>query len=262
MSLTKSFPLLSFIGIGVFTLLFSACTPSATGLYRDPSFTYNAMHTQGMAVGGVADNSAFMGNTPPPSSLSYAENLREAFINKSPGLAVMPAGDVAQALGISTYNAMMTYYAQNDSVPVEDLDKLKAHTQNLGYVAFGRIVSNQISHSTSTESEVTHHGNTRDTADDYETTRTVTVQVKIYSLTTHQIVWSGSLTDSITNTNSYPLMHPSHFHNDSSQIIDDVVTGFVNGSVQGNAQYPAAPGSSDVAARAMNELMANLPSAS
>jgi hypothetical protein len=237
--------------------LLSACTPKMNGLYQDPSFTYESMSQQGIAIGGVSTPEDKANNTTVVSlRAELSELFREAIINQRPGIILMPAGDIAQALG-PKYEPMMAYYSYRDVAADEYLKLIQSNTQHIRYVVFANIPTNSVGQSRSDDDSGVY----------YQSYRNMTVSVKIYDLATSQIVWSGSLSESASTQNTYrtsPIVNSTNT-NDGSQpsmtaiLISEAMAGVEKTQIDKHATYPNPPGTQPLATQIFNDIARNLP---
>jgi hypothetical protein len=238
-----------FVSLSFFGL--TACTPKMNGLFQDPSFTYASMTQNGFAIGGVAIPKDQKSNTDPATVAQeshYAELLREGILNARPGVLIMPAGEVAQALG-EKYDPMMTYYAYRDVAADEYLKMIQSKTTHIRYVMFTSIPSNN------TSQVMTDNGDNLT----YTSYRTVTVSAKIYDLNTDQIVWSGSLSESAQNTNTYATTQIDNPQNTTEAIASSVIGGLEKDQIQKHATYPNPPDTLPLVSGIFNGIGENLP---
>ncbi len=237
---------------GIFLAACSTKVP-VEGLYQSNNFTYPSIHHEHIGVGGVTSS---VTNTSPATANTYAASIRNSVIHKYPGLDIMPAGQMASALGRTHYNQMMQAYTSNGVIDEKYLSEMKQHIRGMRYVIFGRIVQDSVG----------NHRNTYSDRIDFSTNRTMRVEYKIYDLNDKQIAWSGTVRQSAHADNSYPLPKMPNNNDDPNKphdSRDDLVRQSLNlaatAFIQGNHDYPVAPSAYGVFRKTSNGFASRLP---
>lgn len=217
--LNKPSKIIPLIIISIFCLI-AGCV-SVQGLYHAPSFTYQSIYNDNIGVGGVALVTRPLSTA---AKTAYADYLQSALISKYPGLNIMPAGDAITALSPRVYRHMMRAFRISGTIRPEYLQLLQKHIHHMRYLVFARILSAHVDHDTDIEPDPVykHQENTT-----YSTKLTLLVKLIVYDLTTKRIVWSGTITDSNSNTNNYASRAARRWKNwkrAATDIVFDAIT--------------------------------------
>lgn len=229
-----------------------ACV-SVQGLYQDPSFTYASIKQNNIGVAGVVSV---------PRKLKAREQnacanvLHTALVEKYPGLVIMPAGDAVRAMGDSSYRQMMRYYRDNGVVPSDYLNILRRHVSHMRYLVFARILEDRVEHSRQTTDQ--QDGTNKI---EYQTTLSLTIHLDVYDVQTKNIVWSGSVTDSTYNANSYTAASTDTYKHESigHEIVQDVASMLTTQTVEQHHEYPSAPSVKQFLQTIFSELLTRFP---
>lgn len=240
------------------SLLLSGCTPSVQGLYVAPSFTYHSIHQDNIGVAGVVPT---YGDISIPRSINYSNIVQTQMNTRYPGLGVMPAGEVARALGSAGYKKMLTYYSAYGVVKGSTLKELHEHIRRMRYLTFARITQNHVSRSNNTVDD-NYNQSGKPTSQDtiYTTKRSVTVSIKIYDTQLERAVWMGTVSGSKQNKNDYPRpLITTNSSNIGSQLLAGLGDGLLSSVTRKEYHYPSAPGAAAVFSDALAGMTAHLP---
>ncbi|MBU0455910.1 MAG: hypothetical protein ABIH77_02405 [Pseudomonadota bacterium] len=249
----KVFASALWIGFCLFAL--SACV-SVEGLYVDPSFTYASIMENNIGVGGVV---SVPRDLTAARQSAYANQVRAAIMQKYPGINVMPSGDLTRALSAPDYRRMMRYYRDYGVVQDEYLKTAHRHIKRMRYVAFARIVEDQISHNRTQEDPGPH---TRGSVT-MTTTLTMKVNMVVYDLNNDRMVWSGAVTESNENNNHYDMnavyVGRHHRHDVDKQIVASLANTALQEMQERQYHYPSAPAANDLLNGIFSGLLTKFP---
>ncbi len=247
-----------FFSVVLFFMLTAAGCVSVQGLYVDPSFTYQSVLANNIGVAGVVSATR---RIRPSRQTALSNLMQNALIKHFPGLPIMPAGDVVRALGVTQYKAMMEYYRLHGVVPGQYLSALYKHVIYMRYVAFVRVEQDSISHDRQQYEDNTTPRRASTSTIAFTTKLTVRVQIDVYDVITHRIVWRGSLNESTSRSNRYevPSMVTGRREGLNRAIAQSVIGMAGTAIVDSNHSYPTAPSFYNFMQRIFNSMIGRFP---
>ena len=211
-------------------LVTDGCGTRVTGLQSDPSFTYQNLSRDGIAIGGV---SYLFGRNFPAMQDQMASLLKESIIRERPDIIVQPVYLVPGALGQAEYRRMLADYWATGEVAETWLEQLSGAAGRTQYAVFARIERDDFATSESSGAD------TNTTT--YTMSRTVRTSFQVYDLTRRISVWSGSL--SKTKSRSTKVREEEEeSHGILGDLIEDIVESVVQDAL-GLTPTPTAPSS-------------------
>jgi hypothetical protein len=170
-------------------------------LVHDPSFTYEAVRSGILAIGGVT--SALEG-LPGAKQNRYANIMRMVFSQNRETFLIISAGTVANVLGHEEYRLMLNEYRTYGQLSDTMKRNLMTKFNTARYVVFARIEKDEITQSQSEEIIYDDTGmEITGTKIILETTRSTDVSMITYDLWSGAIVWSGSVEECSSRSNSH-----------------------------------------------------------
>lgn len=177
-----------------------ACKTQVRGLVKNPSFTYEAITSGKMAIGGVTSALRSMREE---ERNRYADIMRMRFLGERETFKILPAGIVANVLGHEAYRSMLdeyrTYGRLSDTMKRNLMTKFKT----VRYMVFARIEKDNISKS---RIEVLYDEYGKELENNktiMEITRSTDASMNIYDLRTGVTVWSGTVEKISSRSNEY-----------------------------------------------------------
>lgn len=160
----------------------------------DPSFDYSQAVSAEIGIAGfvsiVGDDNqraAIRRQLPPLLAQSISE--------KRPDLTIISPERIQQALGVENHQALLDQYVSGGSLDQGGMTQLFSATQGLvRYVILGRIEMDSFLRTEEREEDSTSPG-TR-----YKTRREMAVFLEVYDLETGRSVFSGLITNDLTNS--------------------------------------------------------------
>jgi len=209
--------------IALFSLaLLSACTTPVIGLLKDPGFTYPAILSGHMAIGGVTSSLEPLDSW--ERSL-YGRILLDRLQKKRQDYSVLSSERVARAMGVDAHNEMLDQYRESGAVPDVFLKKIDQNIKDARYVIFARIEGDDVERNI--EEEIERFVTKRDkdgkpleetsrVKEKYVTTRTVSVSFAVYDLESDTPAWSGVIIEGASRTNVYSDSNDSQDNSNDS----------------------------------------------
>jgi hypothetical protein len=246
----KRFITLLLMTILVFGLcIVLACKTRVIGLVMDPSFTYEAITSGKMAIGGVT---SALKSMPERERNLYADMMRRKFLEKRETFIILPAGVVAHLLGHEAYRNMMdeyrTYGRLNNTMKRNLMTKLKT----VRYIVFARIEKDNISKSRREVLYDEYGEELENKKTIMEITRSTDVSMNIYDLRTGVIVWSGTVEKISSRSNEYVEKEKSKFF--LIALIETIVEIF-----EPSPEYPEPSSLDELLGRIFTGFAENLP---
>lgn len=240
--------------VGAAVAVFVAgCATQVAGLKKSPTFTYPSIAKGKMAVGGVASASGTMDEG---KRSSYANLLRTALMEERKEYNIAPVGVVINKLG-SQYNTVINELQTTGSLSDKSVALLKAKVPDVRYVSFARIENDEVNSDRNERSETDKDGKTIPNSQKVITTsqRAVTASLNIYDLQTGEVVWTGSVTKSLSNSHQFD----KEKENDLVSVIKAIKGDNISTSVDQKYPFPTPPDSSKVLSRVFVGFGENLP---
>lgn len=224
--------------------LFSGgCATHVEGLQADPRFTYAAVMSGRIAVGGVV--SAWE-DLPPPVRSQYADIFARALREERPSYPLMSPSGVSTAMGVRAYEAMLRQYRDYGGLGPQDFRAAHQGLPDIRYLALARLERDDIAHDRSEyeqdEMKEDKKGKSKPTGRvivtiRHETSRIVAATLHIYDLWEGRLVWSGLVTKSSTESNE-----DRNTYSKGDSWKDELLVSVVKGVVLDEADpYPAPP---------------------
>ncbi|MGV6816896.1 MAG: hypothetical protein ACWA44_06450 [Thiotrichales bacterium] len=244
--------LLSFLLLPLLFLI-SACAPHVAGLQHDESFNHPSLAQGGIVVAGV---SATFKTLPPEQENQMAEQFRRAIVDARKDYRVISAGQLQQHLGAERYHSLIEHFKASGVLSPADLAALKKSALPAQYILMSRL------------EDFSTRENREETPifdDKGKPTDRVTVELQsigaatgfanIYDIHKGASVWSGSITQEVTNTSSFTSYAGTNF----KKSLEDAAASLILGNKATGREYPEPPPMEKVAKKIFQGFAANLP---
>ncbi|MDM8523104.1 hypothetical protein QUF80_07010 [Desulfococcaceae bacterium HSG8] len=251
-----------YLMLGVIIMLVIGCSSmkklfraEVSGLVKDPSFSYQAVVKEKMAVGGVVSLVSQLNNS---QRNNYANVLRAHFVDERKTFQVAPVFSVIKALGQEEYSQMLSDYKDSGGIDDIWLNKLSGKIK-ARYVIFTSIQSDDIENTREKEKEDKYEDNKDKKKDKKKkkvfsrSIRSVSATMNIYDLQQKYIVWSGTVTQKKTRETEYEEQK------------DDAIIGIIKAATKTQTSdddlylYPQPPRSNEVVAMVFRGFAENMP---
>lgn len=200
---------------------------SIEGLNVDPSFTEGNLKSSGLVVGGVV-----LGEGTVPENKSdivttnarLAGKLKTKVVEERKEVKVATPSLLSEKLGEKKYEDFLKKYRTMGEVDVGLLKPASPSLAGIKYAAFGYVESDDVKN----DRNETREGDTKNIS--MRTLRTLKTRYSVVDLHAQNIVWSGTITSSLSKENRY-----SERENALAMIVKAVANS------KDNQEYPQAP---------------------
>jgi hypothetical protein len=235
-------------------VLFSLSTGCATpvaGLKADPSFTYDSVLNDKIAIGGVG---AYAG-LDEQATAQYSSLLKTMIQEERGEYEIAPPGTLKSQLGDDVYASMMKTFSATGSLDQAGLDALTNY-RAARYVAFCIIESDDVATDRQLAYQKDKQGRNIPSSEKIVKTaiRTVSANLAIYDARSQKRVWSGSVSKAITSNQEYSP--------ERTNVLVDIVKAAQNAEEQTDDEKyppPAAPSTDQVLAQVFKGFAENMP---
>jgi hypothetical protein len=228
----------------------AACQTRVKGLATDPSFTYEAVVSGKMAIGGVTSALTKM---PEEERNRYADMMRMSFLEKRETFTIVPAGFVAHFMGHPEYRHMLDEYRTYGRLSDSLKEKVGARFTIARYIAFARIERDNISRSRTEETHDASGEELEKKKTIMETTRSTEVSLNIYDLQTGVKVWSGAVEEYAVRKNEYVENKESKF------FLIALFEAIIDAIFETPPEYPDPPSLDELLGRVFSGFARYLP---
>jgi hypothetical protein len=240
----------------MFILGLSGCVAPIKGLYQDSSFTYPNIQASGIAVAGVTSS---VNKLSTATQVTYGNLVYDSLIDHLPGVAITTPGNFASQYGKNACAKLMSSYTTYRTINNDVLQAVHIKLAKSRYLVIANIDSNKVANGREEWADVNRRENIS-----YTTKRSIQVTLQVYDLLSASMVWSGSITDGVTNSNDYEVpglagdsFHHHNHRNAGKAIIRDVVSTASTLLVDTEAKNPAAPTTSAVLKKIFDNYASN-----
>jgi len=226
--------------------LFS-CTTHIDNLQVDPSFTYQAVNSGKMAVGGVV---SMVNPLKEDVRIRYGNLLRQSILAQREQFKVLFSGFVANKIGKNNYIKLINEYRGTGVLADNHLGTLKSKVNGVRYLLFAMVENDMVDKYRSD----TKDKKSGDTTITTTTSRQVSCSLQIYDLTQSKIVWSGTVDKKYSNSNE--------FKKEKKDGLIDLVEAIgkaANNQKQEEYAFPSPPALEKVLKRAFSGFAENFP---
>ena len=185
-----------------------ACKTQVIGLVKDPTFTFEAITSGKMAIGGVT---SALKRMPDAERNRYADMMRMRFLGERESFIILPAGIVAHFLGHDEYRNMLDEYRTYGRLSDKMKQRLITNFKVARYIVFARIEKDNISKSRRDVVRDEFGKELENKKTIMEITRSTDVSMNIYDLRTGVTVWSGTVEKYSSRSNEYVEKRKSKF---------------------------------------------------
>lgn len=236
-------------------LIVASCATHVEGLKTDPSFTYAAVVSNNLMVGGVT---SALTTLPPAERNRSGGILRREFLDEREDIRVLPAGTLAQSLGTDAYNALLDDYRLYGQLSETRLGDLRNKVKDARYLIFARIESDEIENERTESSVYDKKGKVVEDKKKIKlcTKRTVSASMNIYDLTTGIQAWSGTVEKYDSRSREFETSE-YEWTADLAEVIMEGVTG--EDIERSKPGFPAPPSMDKMMARVFEGFAENLP---
>lgn len=221
---------------------FSGCAARITGLKKDKSFIHSAVVDGGMVVGGVTSLAEPFNEQ---DRTRYASLLRSAILEEREEFSVSPASLLINKVGKEEYHALLDSYRDTGGLGNDHLSMLKTKVAGVKYFVFARVEVDDVTRDVS-KTEGGRHVTSK-------VSRDVAVTFEVFDTAKTEIVWSGLISTTLSDSNSYDFSK-------ESILLDLVKT--VSGKSKTDDQkypYPETPSLKKAFDKIFREFSAALP---
>lgn len=225
------------------------CAAHVSGLQHDKSFNYNAVKAGGIAVGGVT---SIIDQVSEQELNYFGELYRRQIVEERGEFRVVPVGKIANGLG-DDYQPLMEGFRAHGVVDEKSVSQLRQLNLPAQYVIFSRIEDHYVEENNSESPVFDKDGKEvkNKTNVTLSTVANVTAFTRIYDRQTGKSVWSGSVTQSKTNENSFESYSGSSF---KKALADAII-----GDIAESREQPPEPEFNDVLSQVFRGFAENLP---
>jgi hypothetical protein len=232
----------------------SACTPRVAGLQHDESFHYGAVMAGGLAIAGVTSTFA---EFPPEQQNQLAEVFHRAIVDEREEFRLVSPGALKQKIG-KEYPNILENFRVSATLGPNDLSLLQKAKIPARFLIMSRVEKHE-SHQTRDESSVYEDKKETDRVRvSMQSITEVTAFSNIYDLQRGVSVWSGSITQTERNENTFEPYRGDNPKKSRTEVVLDVLD-VIAGSKDSDREYPAEPEFEEVAQAVFLGFAANLP---
>ena len=236
----------------IFTLFLSvSCTTKVDGLYVADEFKPSQIKSGELAVGGVISPSS----PDVQQSLVFSEIMRAKFSEEREYIPLKASNFVVANYGTEHYEALLSSYSQT-SLTEKDIGELASKLEGVRFVSFARIDNNNTSKlSSETVAKEYKDSKGKVKREPGKITKThqrkVSATLHIYDLTTRKLAFTGKITKTMENSNTYEK-------NAFSGVVS-LVNAVRGKSNEGNYPTPEAPSIQDLLGEIFEGFAENFP---
>lgn len=244
---------LSLLALSLLLSLLSACAPQVAGLQHDQSFSHQSVMQGGMAIASV---SATYTELTPEHQNQLAEVFRRAVVDARKEYRVVPAGQLEQHLGSASYKTLIKNFQSGGVLSPADLSMLKEKATPARYLLLSRLENYSTRENREEYLVNDDKGKATDRANvSLQSIGEVTAFSNIYDLQQGNSVWSGSITQEMSNTSNFETYAGSSF----KKALEDAATSLILGDEVTGREFPEPPELDKVAKKVFQGFAANLP---
>lgn len=212
------------------TLAGTGCGTTIHGLRQSSAFTYDAILSGKMAVGGVTSATEKLEES---KQATYGNALRTQVLDLRKDYSVAPVGAVMSHLGRAKYEGVLGELKTTGSLSDPSVKLLAGKVKDSRFVAFARIENDDVQSDKSETSTSDSKGQPIPGTQKINawSRRTVTATISIYDLKRLEVAWSGQ----ITKTGQNQLQYQKHKEAEAVSSVISVIK-----AVKGTDDKPAA----------------------
>ena len=181
-------------------LFIVACATHVTGLYTDPRFDYASAVAKGFAVGGITSTLA------DKSGVDYGKSLPGIFKRELPLYTLVDSDEFARTIGTENQQRLLEEFRDTGSLSGQSSTLLSTGSGSSPYVFFVRLESDEVSRSRRSIERPIHWVEGRSLFTRVTTTRTtvrtVTASAVVFDSLDGVLVWRGTVSPAVSNTQS------------------------------------------------------------
>lgn len=234
------------------SVISSSCATRVKGLYCDPGFTYPAVVSGRMVVGGVT---SALNPLPPATRNLYGNILSREFLDEQENFRILPSSRLASLIGSENLNRLLDEYRVYGQLSDAWLQELRPAVREARYLMLARIEKDDIQNERSDETVYDKDGKSVEDRRKItlKTERTVGASLGIYDLDRGIEVWRGTVEKSATRKTNYET---NEWGDLASVVVDAVLDKDVRSS---RTDYPTPVSLDDLLNRIFEGFAENMP---
>jgi len=241
--------------------LLVACKTPVVGMQQHPSFTYETVMQNQIAIGGVVSTVDQLTDV---ERIRFSDILFRELVDEREGIQIIRAGLVVKAMGLEQHQQWLDDYMLTGTIAYSDTSFLREKFPHARYLVLSRIELHDVSSSHSeTETDVADSKEDREKGE-YEfvrvdvslkTKRQMGVSLAVYDLQQKLMVWSGYISNTDTNSNDASRTFDKH-----NRWREELADAFIDALIdEKRNNYPAPPPLEHVLAGVFSGFAENMP---